>query len=39
MYLFFIYSKEVSMNAFFKLLIPQLLENFKDETKVLKFIL
>ena len=26
------------MNEFFKLLIPQLLEYFKDETKVLDFI-
>ncbi len=26
------------MNEFFKLLIPQLLEYFKDETKVLEFI-
>lgn len=38
MYLFFIYRKEVAMNEFFKLLIPQLLEYFKDETKVLEFI-
>lgn len=26
------------MNEFFKLLMPQLLEYFKDETKVLEFI-
>ncbi len=26
------------MNEFFKLLIPQLLEYFKDETKILEFI-
>lgn len=26
------------MNEFFKLLIPQLLEYFKDETKILDFI-
>lgn len=34
----FCLQKGGAMNEFFKLLIPQLFEYFKDETKVLEFI-